>query len=57
MRWGARTYRADRRQRARKSPRILACQASVDQTCNVRGPSRRETKKPGLKPGSNKHAY
>lgn len=30
MRWGARTYRADRRQRTRKSPRILACQASVD---------------------------
>lgn len=30
MRWGARTYRADRRKRTRKSPRILACQASVD---------------------------
>lgn len=30
MRWGARTCRADRRKRARKSPRILACQASVD---------------------------
>lgn len=30
MRWGARTYRADRRKRTRRSPRILACQASVD---------------------------